>query len=189
MSTATLDPRTFDVLAFVSNSAYPTEVVTVYTDAATAHELGKVVKARKEAEKQAAKNPDADAQPNTDVTDEETALRAKLQETALTFTLQGKSPKALEELLEGIIPDNFESLSDQEKAEVNQKQSATLLANCILKAETADGSTDTTWTVDKVTALFGFLNASESLKLVEAMSKVNFNVGVFNDAVGAGFSR
>lgn len=188
MSTA-LDEKTFDVLAFVANTAYPTETVTVYTDAETAHELAKIVQERKRFEKIAAKNPDAEVQPSTDVSEHEVALRQKLDASALQFTLRGLSPKALDELRDDLIPDNFDSLPEKEKQELSQKQTVTILTRCITEARSATGDVDRQWTVEKVEALFGYLNAGESLKLVEAMSKVNFNVGVFNDAVDAGFSR
>lgn len=190
MSTA-LDEKTFDVLAFVANTAYPTETVTVYTDAETAHELAKVVKFRKDEEKARAKaeKDGTEYVPPTDRSEEEAALRGKLDASALQFTLRGLSPKALDELRDELIPDNFDTLPEKERQDLSQKQTVTILTRCITEARSATGDVDRQWTVEKIEALFGYLNAGESLKLVEAMSKVNFNVSVFNDAVDAGFSR
>lgn len=181
-----LDPKTFDVLSFVAQQAYPTEEVVVYTDTETAYKLAKVVKERKAAEKAKEVDPEAETPPGPTVGYED-ELREKLAASALTFKLRGKSPKALKELADRLTPEDYESKTAEEKAKIDEDHQVTLIAECTVAVKNAQGDVDAQWDANKVIALRDYLNAGEFMKLVEAIVQVNFNVKVFDDAVDAGF--
>lgn len=185
--TETIDPikvaqsqDEFDVLSFVSGTAYPTASVQLYTDVAAVKELLKYNQERLDAE---VKNATAEGDVSIDIKplDERVEkLTQRVQETAITFNLRGMPPGIVEE----IYPASDEDVSDEEE----QNRTNKLIAHTIQSVVSATGAMDSrVWDVDAVTTLRKNIQGGEFVKLVKAVTSVNFNALVFDKATDAGF--
>lgn len=166
-------PETFDVLSFISGTAYPTETVTVYTDALSATELVNAYKARIE----------NDTHGDSDTDDKLTAKIAELTEkvkaSALTIELRGMPP--------GMVRDLYDLPEDAEEQAVREAENK-LIANTIVSVKNAAGSQDSrVWDSEGVEGLRRFLKEGEFAKLSRGVVNVNFNASVFDEATDAGF--
>lgn len=169
MSTATLNPDTFDLISFIEGSNYPEKRVTVYTDGKAALELRELLAAEK-----------ADAK-------EVKAARERIAASGITFTLRGLAPKVIEVMMKK-ADINSKGLTDEERMERLLSSTDSLVAASIQKVETAAGAVDpNAWDTERAAQLRGVLVGSEYEKLAEAVNTVNFDSKLFEDEVDAGF--
>jgi hypothetical protein len=166
-------PGEFDVLSFISGTAYPTETVKVYTDAKSATDLLNANQKRLDMDKSDEKSD------YTDIDSKIEELIQKIESSALTFELRGMPPGVTQEIY------NF-----AEDAEDNVVRTAEnkLIAATIVSVTNAQGSRDgRIWDGEAVDGLRKFLKEGEFGKLVKGVVNVNFNAAVFDQATDAGF--
>lgn len=161
---------TFDVLDFISGTAYPTQTVTLFTDAKAATDLLLANEERKTKELEG---------PTDDLDGLIETLTAKVQASVITFELRGMPPGIVEE----IYPADEESDPTVLKGRENK-----LIAHTIVRVKNHAGVTDArVWDEDAVQKLRTFLKEGEFAKLTTAVAGVNFNAIVFDQATDAGF--
>lgn len=168
---------TFDVLAFIENTAYPTSEVVVFQDVKSADEYVKLINERVEYDK---------AGKDWDVADDEKieALGVKISDSAIVFELRGMPPGIVSEILKVNTPDDEEIPAD-----IAQERDNELVAKTIIGAKNAKGVQDThVWSAEDIAKLRKFLKEGEFGKLLKGVSEVNFNAMVFDQATDAGFS-
>lgn len=181
IDTAT-SPEVFDVLSFIEGSAYPTETVVVFTNAAAAEKYIKLVNERLENDK----NGDSEGKDDekaAKLSEEIELVGDQVRKSSLVFELQGMAPGVVQELIKA--PEGEVTTPELEMARDN-----VLIARTIKTVRNADGKVDPrTWHADDVAKLRTFLKEGEFGKLVGAVGSVNFNAAVFDQATDAGFSR
>lgn len=161
-------PDTFDVLSFIEATAYPTETVTVYTDAKSATALLALNEKRKT----------GDAWDTSDDAEIE-ALSEAVKKSILTFELRGMPP--------GVVRDIYAATEDAD-VEVQELAEAKLVASTIIRVRNYNGTEDgRVWGADDVKRLKRYLKEGEYGKLVQGVIDVNFNASVFDQATDAGF--
>lgn len=162
---------TFDVLSFVSGTAYPTQQVTVFTDAKSATELLERNQERLDAELK--------GETVTGLDDRIAYLVDKVQESVITFSLRGMPPGIVEEIYPSDGEEDTKVLLGRENA---------LIAHTIVSAANFAGVVDTrVWDEEAVAQLRKFLKEGEFAKLSSGVAQVNFNAVVFDQATDAGF--
>jgi hypothetical protein len=166
-------PETFDVLAFVEQTAYPTQRVVVFQDAKSADEYVKLVAERIELDKAGEDTAELDAKV--------TELGEKISASSIVFDLRGMPPGIVQEILK--VPEG----EDESLHELDRDNN--LIAKTIIKVSNAKGAVDPSpVSAETVAKLRSFLKEGEFGKLVKAASEVNFNAMVFDQATDAGFS-
>lgn len=166
-------PDTFDVLSFIEATAYPTETVTVYTDAKSATDLLALNEARKKAEIGEEKFDGSEYDAKID------ELTEKVKNSILTFELRGMPP--------GLVRDLYD-ITDESDAEQAETAEAKLVASTIISVKNYAGTPDArVWDAESVKKLKRFLKEAEYNKLVKGVIDVNFNASVFDQATDAGF--
>jgi len=166
-------PGVFDVLAFVEETAYPTETVVVFQDVKSAQEYVKLVNERFEKDKNKEDTTELDAQI--------AELGEKISKSSLIFELRGMPPGVVDNILN--VPEG-EDPALREKERDND-----LIAKSIVQVRNADGAVDPrVWDSNAVSKLRVFLKEGEFGKLIAGVSSVNFNAMVFDQATDAGFS-
>lgn len=183
----------FDVLAFIEETAYPTEKVVVFQDVASATEYVRLndERAAKEIALAKRKQPgEIPTIPEEPIVEENTSeldakieeLGEKIRKSSIVFELRGMAPGVLNDMLMAEDPDN-----DNDKAA--QKREDNVLAATIVGVENHEGIKDTrVWDAESINALRRNLKEGEFGKLVTAVARVNFNAAVFDQATDAGFS-
>ena len=166
--TAAQAPDTFDVLSFIEATAYPTETVTVYTDAKSATALLALNEKRKTGDAWDTSNDE-----------EMAALTEKVKNSVLVFDLRGMPP--------GIVRDIYDVTEELDK-DAQELAEAKLVASSIVRVSNVHGTVDSrVWDAEAVTKLKRFLKEAEFGKLVNGVINVNFNASVFDQATDAGF--
>lgn len=166
-------PDTFDVLSFIESTAYPTETVTVYTDAKSATDL-LALNAKRKAHELGPESYDP-----TMYDAEIEALTEKVKKSILTFELRGMPP--------GVVRDLY-TVEDDNDIAAQENAQAKLIASTIVSVKNADGVADSRlWDAEAVKKLQRFLKEAEFGKLVKGVIDVNFNASVFDQATDAGF--
>jgi hypothetical protein len=161
-------PENFDVFAFLNETVYPTEDVTIYRD---------VISARKWTELKKAQDASNDEK-GVDNSDELATLTEKIKASGMTFTLRGLPPYEVEALVGDDAP----------KGDYEFFQDHVLIAKSIVGVKDAKGNPDRrTWTHEDISKLRGLITAGEFGKLVAGAANVNFTAAVFNQATDAGF--
>lgn len=168
-------PETFDVLAFVEGTDYPTQEVVVFQDAKSATEFVAAINKRTDM-------PDDEV-----ASDEYVALSAKIDElgakvkaSSIIFSLRGMPPGIVAEIMK-VPEDEAEELHAEDR---DNK----LIAKTIVSARSASGAVDSRlWDEAQVGKLRIFLKEGEFGKLVKGVGEVNFNAMVFDQATDAGF--
>jgi len=175
---AAQEQGTFDVLSFIEGTAYPTDEVTVYTDVISGDLL---LKAR---DKRNALDESPDTQkvkePKYKALDVEIAeLTAKVEASALKFSLRGLPP--------GIVQEIYGAEEDM-TPEASRDAENKLVASTISNVENAQGVRDPrVWDAESVAKLRHFVKEGEYARLVQGVVRVNFNASVFDQATDAGF--
>lgn len=166
-------PETFDVLSFLEGTAYPTETVTIYTDARSATALLKANQKRLDMDQSEL------TQDYTDINAEIADLTEKVKKSVLSFDLRGLPPGLVKEIYnvgESAEEDDIRSAEDK------------LIAATIVSVTSADGKRDSrVWDEKAVEAFRRYLKEAEFGKLVQGVVNVNFNAAVFDEATDAGF--
>lgn len=166
-------PGEFDVLNFISGTAYPTETVKVYTDAKSATDLLNANQKRLDMDKS------EETQDYTDINNQITELTEKIENSALIFELRGMPPGVTQEIY------NFPEDADNDTVKNAENK---LIAATIVSVKSAQGSRDgRIWDGEAVNELRKFLKEGEFGKLVKGVVNVNFNAAVFDQATDAGF--
>lgn len=165
-------PGAFDVLSFLEGTAYPTESVTVYTDARSATDLLKANQRRLDGDIN-------DSETDEKLTAQIAELTEKVKKSALTFELRGLPPGLVQELYNiGENADEATMLDAENK----------LIAATIVSVSNIDGVRDArVWDEQAVKAFRRYLKEGEFGKLVKGVVDVNFNAAVFDEATDAGF--
>lgn len=169
-------PGTFDVFSFLEGTAYPTDEVTVFQNAKAATELVAMNKERLDFDA----IPEKD-RPETsrDYDAEIERLTAAVKESAMTFELRGMPPGLVQELY---------SFSDDADEKAIRDAENNLIAGTIVAVRNASGARDAhVWSGEEVSRIRHYLKEGEFAKLVEGVTRVNFNAVVFDQAVDAGF--
>jgi hypothetical protein len=168
---AALAPDTFDVLAFVENTAYPVEHVTLFTDITAAREYTELSAQRQERE-----DAETDAEAD-EIEDKLAALAAKLKATSLTFELRGFPPGIVDRIMKEHATEENPAGADNE-----------LVAKAIISVTNGSGAKDARlWDAEMVARLKDNVAEGEFLKLLGAVANVIFNAAVFKQATDAGF--
>lgn len=174
-------PEIFNVFAFLDETVYPTEDVTLYRDVVSAKKYVELASKYKVEEDKLKPDDGGAIKPTAEMLDwhdEQKKLVEKINASAMTFTLRGLPPYEVE----AIVGD------DAPKGEYPNFQDHTLIARSIVTVKSADGKIDQhTWTDGEVSKLRGLLTGGEFGKLIVGTSSVNFTAAVFNQATDAGF--
>lgn len=174
-------PENFDVFAFLNETVYPTEDVTVHRDVVSARRYVELSAKYKEAEAALPRTDDGQVKPTEEMLDwydEREALVEKINATAMTFTLRGLAPYEVEAIVGDEAPEG----------DYPFYQDHVLIARSIVSVKDAQGNVDSrTWTDADISKLRGLLTAGEFGKLIAGAANVNFTAAVFNQATDAGF--
>lgn len=161
-------PGTFDVLAFVQQTAYPTREVIVFTDVVAGDEYVRL------------SSGGVDASKADEHETKLTALEEKLAASSITFTLRGMPPGVVQDIL-----GKYDSDDEKQSLEADNE----LAAHSIIAVTDAQGNKDTAeWNKEKVADLRKYIQGSEVGKLIAGVVEVNFTARLFDNAVDAGFS-
>lgn len=164
---------TFDVLSFISGTAYPTQTVTLFTDPKSATELLLVNEERKALE---VSNP---GEETGDLDAQIASLTSKVQASVIKFDLRGMPPGIVEEIYPA---------DEEEDPKVLKGRENKLIAHTIVKVSNHEGIVDErVWDEEAVQKLRIFLKEGEFAKLTTGVASVNFNAIVFDQATDAGF--
>lgn len=170
--------ESFSVLDAIQGTAYPTDDVTVYTDAASAYKIEVI-------EDQIAETKDEDAVNALDA--DRLELVDKIKASALTFTLHGFAPEIVK-----AINDSAKAKYDVEDTDfgpVAREVNFRYLAESIQSVTNVAGAVDTHhWSLEDVQALEGRIPAEEFAKLMSKMEAVVFAAFLFDSKVDADFS-
>lgn len=167
-------PEAFDVLAFLEDTAYPTEKVTVFRDLTAAKEYKKLVDERLLDEK------DLDAKDGPTERDERIkTLGEQITNSAMIFEFRGMPPGIVNEIIGG----------ENETPEEAEAKDNALIAKSIVAVTNSKGAVDNhLWTEEQVAQLRSRMVEGEFAKLIAGVASVNFNGAVFDQATDAGFS-
>ena len=164
-------PGVFDVLSFIEGTAYPTQQVTVFTDAKSATELLERNKERLDAE--------VKGESVTGLDDRIDYLIEQVQASTIVFDLRGMPPGIVEEIYPA---------DDEADKKILMGRENKLIAHTIVRAMNFEGVVDArVWDEAAVAALRKFLKEGEFAKLSQGVAAVNFNAVVFDQATDAGF--
>jgi hypothetical protein len=202
--TDALGPDVFDVLDFVAGAATPTDEVTIYTDADAAHKLNKVLTAEKAAAVAREEKRNKKRRGNKQVDDLSIAddyeeseldeaqvsdLYARLEESALVFTLRGIAPKLLTAIDNEKIAKHNHKANDNEDTAYFEDYNNTVTAKSIVSVRKKGGAVSTTvWTPESVEALKAELHFTQWSALFSGVVDVNYNAALFQNAVTPDFS-
>lgn len=159
----------FNVIDTIQGRSYPTETVKVYLDEASVYELDKLnqkMSVEKDTKKYSALEKQADE------------LVKQIEESALTFHLQGIPPAATQELYDRYDKQELsaEELHDQ------------LLAACLQKVVRADGAIDERkFTIEQTADFRKFIPPTEMGRIAKTINQVVTNTAIFENTVNAGF--
>jgi len=177
---------TFDLDAFVQGRGFPTDTVTVFTNADAAYERAQIQKRLTEI----AQDPAHTRKP---LKDEFKALETKADElmeaikaSALTFHLRGISPGHIKKITGDVVKEQADANWNEGEAEdiLNFRW----LAPHIIKVVNAKGEEDKrSFDEARVESLASVLPTSEWKKLMDAVTALSFNSVLFDQAVDAGF--
>jgi hypothetical protein len=166
-------PDSFDVLSFIEGTAYPTETVTIYTDAKSADALLKANQERLKMDESEL------SQVYTEIDAEIERLSEAVKKSVLVFSMRGLPPGLVQE----IYKVNEESTEEELRAAENK-----LIASTIVSVKNAEGAVDQRlWDEESVEKFRKFLKEGEFAKVVKGVVNVNFNAAVFDQASDAGF--
>lgn len=164
-------PGEFDVLAFLEDTAYPVEKVTVFRDLTAAKEYKRLVDLRGEA--------DVEGKQNGEYDEEIGRLGQRITDSAMIFELRGMPPGIVNELIGG----------DNDTPEDAENKDNALVAKSIVSVTNSKGDKDShMWTTEQVAQLRSRMIEGEFSKLIAGVASVNFNGAVFDQATDAGFS-
>lgn len=160
---------TFDVLSFISGTAYPTARVVLFGDIVSAKKLKDISAARIQAELETGE-PQDDESVNKQIEE----LSESVRKSSMIVDLRGMPPGIVREIVE----------TDNEDVSIDNE----IVAKTIVRVSNHTGaSDDRLWDADAVRELRRYLNEGEFAKLVRAVMEVNFNTAVFDEATDAGF--
>lgn len=167
-------PGAFDVLAFLEDTAYPVEKVTVFRDLTAAKEYKKLVDERNADEKDLLEKDGP-----TERDEKINKLAEQITTSAMIFELRGMPPGIVNELIGG----------DNETPEDAENKDNALVAKSIVSVTNSKGDKDShVWTTEQVAQLRSRMIEGEFSKLIAGVASVNFNGAVFDQATDAGFS-
>jgi hypothetical protein len=176
------DKSTFSLVEAIKGRGYPTEEVTVYTNADAAYNLAET-NALLETLAQG-KQQDTEEYDNLDAVAQQ--LKAEVQESALTFSLRGISPGEVQRLSKKVAKQaRAEDLDEDEEALL---RTAAWFAPHVVRVSNAQGEVDEhLYTAEEARVLMDLLPQSEWNKLLVAMSKLSLGSMYFDQLVDAGF--
>lgn len=163
MDNTTPDQKTFSVLDFVSEIAYPTQSVKIYTDVATGKKLADL-RYKMENSEEAGEADEAEIE----------SLTEKVEDTSLTFDLRGFAP--------GVVDDIINQATDK-----GEEPDEELVAKTIVRTSSRHGHDEHLWTAEEVHTLRRAIPEGEWAKLLTGTAGVLFTAAVFDRAVDAGF--
>lgn len=162
-------PGTFSVLDFVSEAAYPTSTVTIYTNVAAGKKYADLVAQRSKLEVD-------DLEEAEKLTPEIEQAKAALEESALTFSLRGYPGGIVQEYMNEFATDENTDSADSR-----------IIAKAIVNVTSKKGTDSHFWSHTEVETLRGLITEGEYSKLLTAVADVVFNAAVFDRATDAGF--
>ena len=163
------EAKTFDLFEFIEGRSYPSEDVTVYTDAAGVFDLEKI-------EEKIANTTDPD---EVDRLDAETlAIKERIRESALTFHLRGVPGPILKD-----VDSKVEAKFDNpESNEASAFRMGSTLALQITGVTRADGATDTrVWDSETSERVIASLPPGEGVKLLRSVIELSLKSRSFED--------
>lgn len=179
-----LKQGTFDLDAFVQGRGFPTDMVTVFTNAPAAHTLAKV-EARLEEIGQS-KNQKAFKEEFAALEKQADDLKEAIKASALTFHMRGISPGHIKKVARDVAKEQEDAGWDQNEAE--DVLNFRWMAPHIIKVVNAAGDEDQRqFTEERVVGLAEMLPTSEWQKLFEALNDLSFRTASFDVAADAGF--
>lgn len=175
----TPDPKTFSVLDAIQGRSYPTDEITLYTDAASMYLLNRL-------EVEQANLTDGDAANELEPKREE--LKAAIKATALTFHLRGFSTGVIQSINDEARAKFGEDVSlDKEEPFVWRMDK--YVAESIISVTNAEGAVDESrWGVEDAAKLRAHLPDDEWNRLQTAVLALSFASWQFDQAVNADFS-
>jgi hypothetical protein len=169
--------KTFSVLEAIQGTAFPTDEVTIYTDAASAYEIS-VLETRISEERDTDKANELSAQ--------QAVLRDKIKASALTFTLHGFAPEIVHAINDSVAAKH--NVEDTDTGPAAREANFRYLAESIQRIVSADGSVDSHhWTFEEIEALEKAIPSEEFGRLMVKMEEVAFAALVFEAKVDADF--
>lgn len=202
-------PGTFSLDKFLVDAAYPTETVTVFTDAYSVNEYLKLqverdrvndkIKDAEESNRIAAREHQrtvgGDTGPElvdtSDLVILVNELEAKMAEwddkvakSGLVFEVRGMPPAIVELISSKYFTDRKKDYANTPEEDARDFE---LVAKSIIKVTGPDGSESTTFYVDDVKLLKGKLVDGQYMKLIAAVAHVNLNGALFDQATDASF--
>lgn len=175
---------TFSVLDAAKGRAYPEDDTTVYLDSAAAYEFHAI---------ETALADEKDAKTKAALDKKRTALKAKVEASALTFHLRGVAPGFVQALLTKATalfpPTNDENQDYPENAaqRVRWFENA-LWVEHIVSATNAAGEVDEhRWTVDEIEELRNLIPGETEEKIMELVNNLSFAAAYFDAVVSADF--
>jgi hypothetical protein len=202
-------PGVFSLDKFLSDTAYPEEDVTLFTNAHAVNELIKLrVDYRELEDKLAAANKNkrdknrtertvggetfGDSQLREAMEDKLKALQEQIDvlddevaQSALTFKLRGMPPEIVEEVTNKHFVD---PTKDYTGTPEEQERDFELIARSVVNVTNANGGVDShAFAADDIKKIKGRVLGGEYLRLVQMVAHVNLNGALFDQAVDASF--
>jgi hypothetical protein len=184
----------FSLDKLLSETAYPVEKVTVFTDAYSVNELIKLraerealelTSKRKRTERTVSGETGGATAEVEKLTERIAEFDDKIGDSGLTFTIQGMSPATVDEINDKYFVDKTKNYDNSPE---ERERDMELIARSILSVENANGVVDPDpITPEKVAILRGRLIGNEYGKLVRAVAQVNLNGALFDQATDATF--
>lgn len=174
-----LDAKTFSVLDAVQGRSYPTDKVTVYTDADSIYRLSLL-------EEKA--NSTLDQGEVDEIEKQIAELKEEITKSGLTFHMRGFSPGVRQSLFKEAEA-KFEVEDVRESLEAISWLTNRVIAESIIRVENAAGALDERrWNVEDVENISNFLITQEFDKLNELASSLSFKALKFDNDVTPDFS-
>lgn len=184
--------ETFDLDEFVQGRGYPTDTVTVFTnaDAAYAHaqiqeRLTALAQDKEALDKRSAVYKEKQAE-FADLEKQAADLKQKIVDSALTFSLRGIAPGHINKIIKDV---NAEAAAEKWVGDEAERQATyRIMADHIISVTRADGKVDKRkFTPERAANLDFALPESEWDKIDHKIRDLSFRSTYFDTAVDAGF--
>lgn len=183
-----LEQGTFDLDAFVQGRGFPTDTVTVFTNADAAYALAPVNARLTEIAQDPKHNTKALKEEAASLETRAQELKDEILASALTFHLRGISPGHIKKIIADVnkrVDDEDDELQSEQAGEQATHE---MFAPHIIKVVNAKGEVDQRkFTAERVAHLEGLLPPSEWNKLDDKIKELSFKTATFDQLTDAGF--
>lgn len=159
--------KTFDLMSFIEETDYPTLDVTIYRSIAAMNEFSRL---------DAELNDTGDQNRARIIEAEMEKVRKRIEESGITFTLQGRSFEDAKAIADIFSDDG-----------ATEEQILELIAQSITAVTDADGASASVPTAEQLKTIHGKVSPAEFNKLLNGTIEVNFAAVQYNAEIDAGF--